>query len=59
VGRKADRIVERALWLLGDAEGYARMAVPRPIFGDGHASERIADLLVARTGRAGMRRGRR
>lgn len=48
VGRDADRIVEQALRLLDDPARYAEMAVPRAIFGDGHAADRIVDSLLAR-----------
>jgi UDP-N-acetylglucosamine 2-epimerase (non-hydrolysing) len=46
VGRDADTIVEQALRLLDDAEAYGKMAVPRPIFGDGHAADRIVAALL-------------
>ena len=46
VGRDADDIVEQTLALLDDADRYAAMAVPRAIFGDGHAAPRIVDALL-------------
>ena len=46
VGRDTDRIVEETLALLDDLPRYAAMAVPRPIFGDGHAAARIVEALL-------------
>jgi UDP-N-acetylglucosamine 2-epimerase (non-hydrolysing) len=46
VGREAAHIVEQTLALLDDPDRYAAMAVPRPIFGDGHAAPRIVDALL-------------
>jgi UDP-N-acetylglucosamine 2-epimerase (non-hydrolysing) len=45
VGRTEDGIVDATLSLLDDPERYARMAVPRPLFGDGHAAPRIVDAI--------------
>lgn len=45
VGRGEDAIVDATLALLDDPERYARMAVPRPIYGDGRAAPRIVDAL--------------
>jgi UDP-N-acetylglucosamine 2-epimerase (non-hydrolysing) len=55
VGRDPDRIVDVTLALLSDHARYTAMAVPRPIYGDGHAAERIADYLV-RAVQVGRRR---
>jgi UDP-N-acetylglucosamine 2-epimerase len=49
VGRDADGIVDRTLGLLDHEDRYAAMAVPRPIFGDGHAAPRIVDALLGGT----------
>jgi UDP-N-acetylglucosamine 2-epimerase (non-hydrolysing) len=46
VGRSEDAIVEHTLGLLDDPERYRRMAVVRPIFGDGHAAPRIVEALL-------------
>lgn len=46
VGRDADTIVRQTLTLLDDPAAYARMAVPRPIYGDGHAADRIVAALL-------------
>jgi len=48
VGREAAGIVQQTLALLDDPTEYARMAVPRPIFGDGHAAGRIVAALRRR-----------
>lgn len=45
VGSDRRRIVEEASRLLDDPAEYARMAHATNPFGDGHASERIVDLL--------------
>ena len=45
VGTDSTRIVDEARHLLADAAAYERMAHVVNPFGDGHASERIADLL--------------
>jgi UDP-N-acetylglucosamine 2-epimerase (non-hydrolysing) len=47
VGRDTDSIVNQTLALLDDPVRYRQMAVPRSIFGDGHAAERIVDALIA------------
>ncbi len=46
VGTSADRIVARATELLDDAAAHERMARARNPYGDGHAGERIADILI-------------
>ncbi len=48
VGREAAGIVQQTLALLDDPTEYARMAVPRPIFGDGHAADRIVAAVRRR-----------
>lgn len=48
VGRETEGIVRQTLALLDDPVEYARMAVPRPIYGDGHAAGRIVDALLRR-----------
>lgn len=45
VGTDRDRIVAEASRLLGDAAAYAEMARPANPFGDGHAAQRIVDVL--------------
>lgn len=45
-GSDEERIVLEAERLLGDAEHYRRMAVPRFPYGDGSASERCLDALL-------------
>lgn len=45
VGTDRERIVAEASRLLTDAVAYAEMARPANPFGDGHASERIVDVL--------------
>ena len=47
VGTDADRIVRETNRLLDDPATYAAMAQAHNPFGDGHAAERIADLLAA------------
>ena len=47
VGTDADRIVRETNRLLDDPAAYAAMAQAHNPFGDGHAAERIADLLAA------------
>jgi UDP-N-acetylglucosamine 2-epimerase (non-hydrolysing) len=42
VGSDEERIVQEALRLHQDAAARSRMAVPRPVYGDGRAGERIA-----------------
>ena len=46
VGTAADAIAEAAGRLLRDPAAYARRAVPSAVFGDGHAAERIAAVLL-------------
>lgn len=48
VGLETASIVIAARRLLRDAAEHARRARPAPVFGDGHAGERIADLLLQR-----------
>jgi len=47
VGTDADRIVAETRLLLTDTQEYARMARVANPFGDGHASERIAETLCS------------
>jgi UDP-N-acetylglucosamine 2-epimerase (non-hydrolysing) len=47
VGTDRARIVAEARRLLDDARAYRRMAKVTNPFGDGHASERITDLILA------------
>jgi UDP-N-acetylglucosamine 2-epimerase (non-hydrolysing) len=47
VGTDPDRIFAAVAGLLADPERYARMARPAFPFGDGHASERIAEAIGA------------
>jgi UDP-N-acetylglucosamine 2-epimerase (non-hydrolysing) len=49
VGTDENAIVEAATELLDDPEAYAAMARPESPFGDGQASERIADALEQHT----------
>ena len=49
VGTDRGRIVDAARHLLEDAGAYRRMARVANPFGDGHAAERIADLLLRST----------
>jgi len=53
VGTDRDRIVAEARRLLSDARAYQRMAKATNPFGDGHASERITDLILS-TGTIGI-----
>jgi UDP-N-acetylglucosamine 2-epimerase (non-hydrolysing) len=46
VGTDADRIVAEAERLLDDERAYAAMARAHNPFGDGHAAQRIVDLLA-------------
>jgi UDP-N-acetylglucosamine 2-epimerase (non-hydrolysing) len=48
VGTDAERIVEQVSLLLTDGAEYASMAKAANPFGDGHAAERIADVLERR-----------
>jgi UDP-N-acetylglucosamine 2-epimerase (non-hydrolysing) len=47
VGTDPGRIFEAVAGLVADPERYARMARPAFPFGDGHASERIAEAIGA------------
>lgn len=46
VGTSAEAIAEAAGRLLSDPAAYARRASPSAVFGDGHAGERIAEVLL-------------
>ena len=46
VGTDRDRIVAEGARLLDDPDARARFGVPRSLFGDGHAAERIASDLA-------------
>jgi len=50
VGTNTDQIVEHAQNLLSDSDAYAQMATAGSPFGDGRASKRIVDALVATYG---------
>jgi UDP-N-acetylglucosamine 2-epimerase len=50
VGTDTERIVAEASRLLMDADAYAQMARPANPFGDGHAAERIVDVLARELG---------
>jgi UDP-N-acetylglucosamine 2-epimerase (non-hydrolysing) len=56
VGTDADTIVKEAVRLLDDPVEYGRMARMSNPYGDGHASERIAEALLARFPGAGRSR---
>jgi len=45
VGTDPTRIVSRVTTLLRDTTAYAAMATPRNLFGDGHAAERIVQIV--------------
>jgi UDP-N-acetylglucosamine 2-epimerase (non-hydrolysing) len=45
VGTTADRLAGDVERLLLDPQAYRRMSRPSPVFGDGHASERIVQIL--------------
>jgi UDP-N-acetylglucosamine 2-epimerase (non-hydrolysing) len=47
VGTDGAKIAREALHLLGDTAAYDAMARAMNPYGDGHAAERIADVLVA------------
>jgi UDP-N-acetylglucosamine 2-epimerase (non-hydrolysing) len=48
VGFDEEKIVRHAKWLCKNSDFYQKMTVPRQLYGDGHAGERIAkDLLEA------------
>lgn len=53
VGTDPDRIVTEVTRLLDDRRAYERWAVPRHLFGDGHAADRIAEVVAASLGHAG------
>lgn len=46
VGTSADRIIQTADRLLSDADAHDQMARPVQVVGDGHASQRIAEVLI-------------
>jgi UDP-N-acetylglucosamine 2-epimerase (non-hydrolysing) len=46
VGTDEDRIVTETVALLDDADAYAAMSRAHNPFGDGHASERIAEVIA-------------
>jgi UDP-N-acetylglucosamine 2-epimerase (non-hydrolysing) len=48
VGLNTGNIVNAAARILDDPERRAAMARASSVFGDGHASERIADAMLAR-----------
>jgi UDP-N-acetylglucosamine 2-epimerase len=50
VGTDTDRIVDVASRLLTDSAEYSRMAKVENPFGDGHAAERIVDILERNSG---------
>jgi len=50
VGTNPDAIVQQTLALLDNPMQYAQMARATSPFGDGHAAQRIADILEARIG---------
>ena len=45
VGRSTDAIVRQAERVMGDPAIYAEMARPRDVFGNGHAADRISEIL--------------
>ncbi len=51
IGTNPERIAEATLTLLNDEAAYSRMAWGPPVYGDGHAAERIACALANRYGR--------
>lgn len=51
VGCCPDRIASGLTAILTDKDVHAAMAVPRDLFGDGHAAGRIADALLAYSAR--------
>jgi UDP-N-acetylglucosamine 2-epimerase (non-hydrolysing) len=53
VGTDTDRIVEEVARLLTDPAAYAAMASGRSPFGDGHAAQRIVDILERKYRNAG------
>ena len=50
VGRDPERILAEVMRLLGDATALARMRTPARPYGDGRASERIAELIAGTLG---------
>jgi len=54
VGCDPDRIVAETSRLLDDDDAYRHMAVPRHLYGDGNAAQRIVETLV-RAGRSATR----
>jgi UDP-N-acetylglucosamine 2-epimerase (non-hydrolysing) len=46
VGPDSERIFDSAFRLLTDASAYRKRAVPTNVFGDGHAAERIVEILL-------------
>lgn len=46
-GREKEEILGHAVRILSDPETYASMCAGDGIYGDGHASERIADIICA------------
>lgn len=49
VGTNSDRIISETRVLLDDQEEYQRMAQAVSPYGDGHAAERIVDILAGKT----------
>jgi UDP-N-acetylglucosamine 2-epimerase (non-hydrolysing) len=47
VGTSRDQIVDRVTSLLTDNAEYARRQIDQNPYGDGHAAERIVDLIAA------------
>jgi len=47
VGTSRERIVDRVYLLLTDAAEYARRQIDHNPYGDGHAAERIVDLMLS------------
>jgi UDP-N-acetylglucosamine 2-epimerase (non-hydrolysing) len=47
VGTSVERIVDRTVTLLNNRTAYARMQSAANPFGDGHAAERIVDLMLS------------
>ena len=50
VGTDPQRITTEAMRLLDDRTHYTRMSLAHNPFGDGHASERIVDILAYEAG---------
>lgn len=48
VGTDSEKIYQEAKILLEDKDAYAKMSKAANPYGDGHASERIADAIIAR-----------